>query len=96
MRLALLPVLFALVMLAGCEQTRSGAALGSALDAARRCSHCGWIESKEEILRGAADSHLARLYEYTVRMADGSSSVFREQLPVSWRLGERLVLIGGG
>jgi hypothetical protein len=35
------------------------------------------------------------VYEYTLRKADGSSRVFREELPVSWRLGERLISIGG-
>jgi hypothetical protein len=30
-----------------------------------------------------------------VRMTDGSSSVFRQQLPASWRLGERLSVIAG-
>lgn len=54
---------------------------------ARRCTNCGWIESKREVLPG--------IYEYTVRMGDGSSSVFREALPVSWRLGERLMVIEG-
>jgi hypothetical protein len=34
-------------------------------------------------------------YEYTVRVGDGSSRVFREELPVSWRLGERLIVIDG-
>lgn len=53
-----------------------------ALPAARRCAHCGWIESK----RGT---------EYTVRMTDGSTRVFEEALPASWRLGERLVVIDG-
>jgi hypothetical protein len=28
-------------------------------------------------------------------MRDGSSSVFRETLPTSWRLGERLTVIDG-
>jgi hypothetical protein len=28
-------------------------------------------------------------------MADGSSRVFREQMPVSWRVGERLYYMNG-
>jgi hypothetical protein len=63
--------------------------------AARRCPHCGWIESKRELLPSAADPRAARNYEYTLRMADGSSSVFQEALPASWRLGERLMVIDG-
>lgn len=65
------------------------------INAARRCPRCGWIESKREILPGAAHPRVPMVYEYTARMADGSSSVFREELPVSWRLGERLMFIAG-
>ncbi len=63
--------------------------------AERRCPHCGWIESKREILAGVADPRALMVYGYTVRMADGSSGVFREELPVLWRLGEQLIFIGG-
>lgn len=62
---------------------------------ARRCPHCGWIESKSEILLEVAEPRAARIYEYTMRRADGSSSVFRETLPTTWRLGERVVVIDG-
>lgn len=34
-------------------------------------------------------------YECAVRMAVGSSRIFREQIPVSWRVGERLYYIDG-
>ena len=51
----------------------------------RHCSNCGWIEAKREVT--------PLLYEYTLRMQDGSMSVFQETLPTSWRLGERLMLI---
>jgi hypothetical protein len=61
----------------------------------RRCPQCGWIESKREILASVADPAALAIYEYTVRMGDGTSSVFREELPVSWRLGERLLVIEG-
>lgn len=62
---------------------------------ARRCPHCGWIESKREILPEVADPLVARIYEYTLRRANGSLSVFRETLPATWRLGERVVVIDG-
>lgn len=52
-----------------------------------RCQHCGWIETRREVL--------PQVFEYTVRMADGSSRVFQETLPTSWRLGERLTVIDG-
>jgi hypothetical protein len=62
---------------------------------ARHCPHCGWIESKREILPEVADPLVARIYEYTLRRANGSLSVFRETLPTTWRLGERVVVIDG-
>lgn len=62
---------------------------------ARRCAHCGWIESKREILPEVADPRVPRIYEYTMRRANGSISVFRETLPAAWRLGERVVVIDG-
>jgi hypothetical protein len=63
-----------------------------AMGVLRRCAHCGWIEAKREMPRGAADPHAAAVYEYTVRMTDGSSSVFQQALPASWRVGERLTV----
>jgi hypothetical protein len=42
-----------------------------------------------------ADPAGAAVYEYTLRMPDGSSSLFRETLPASWRLGERVGVIEG-
>jgi hypothetical protein len=60
-----------------------------------RCPHCGWIESKYPIASSVAGPHPLGIYEYTVRMSDGSSRVFRETLPASWRLGERLTHIDG-
>jgi hypothetical protein len=50
-----------------------------------RCASCGWIEAKRELA--------PLLYEYTLRMPDGSMSVFQETLPTSWRVGERIMLI---
>jgi len=59
----------------------------------RRCANCGWIEAKRELLPLLADPQALRVYEYTLRMQDGSMSVFQETLPTSWRLGERVMLI---
>jgi hypothetical protein len=39
--------------------------------------------------------HALETYEYTLSMANGSSSVFQETLPASWRLGERVRVIAG-
>lgn len=66
-----------------------------AVHAVRRCPHCGWIESKRHIASSVADPHSPGIYEYTLRMTDGSSRLFRETLPASWRVGERLTLIDG-
>lgn len=66
-----------------------------AVHAVQRCRRCGSIESKREIPPGAADPHALQNYEYTLRMADGSISVFQEALPASWRLGERVMVIDG-
>jgi hypothetical protein len=59
----------------------------------QRCPHCGWIESKRQIASSVAEPHSLGIYEYTLRMTDGSSRVFRETLPATWRAGERLTLI---
>jgi hypothetical protein len=58
-----------------------------------RCANCGWIEAKQELAPLLADSQGRKVYEYTLRMQDGSTRVFRETLPTSWRLGERVTLI---
>lgn len=62
---------------------------------ALRCPGCGWIEAKREVLPDTAHPGAAKTYEYTLRMRDGSVSLFRETLPTTWRVGERLVLIEG-
>jgi len=58
-----------------------------------RCPNCGWIEAKRELAPLAGDPHAPRIYEYTLRMRDGSMRVFQETLPTSWRVGDRIVLI---
>jgi hypothetical protein len=58
-----------------------------------RCANCGWIEAKHELVPLLADPQALRVYEYTLRMEDGSMSLFRETLPTTWRLGERVILI---
>jgi len=58
-----------------------------------RCPNCGWIEAKRELAPLAGEPQALRIYEYTLRMQDGSMRVFQETLPASWRLGERVMLI---
>ena len=84
-----------LALLSACESSSASVALGSAPDAPRRCTHCGWIESKQQIGLDVADLHAPAIYEYTVRMANGSLRVFREGPAVRWRVGERLMLLAG-
>ncbi|HUQ76706.1 MAG TPA: hypothetical protein VM183_18450 [Burkholderiales bacterium] len=52
-----------------------------------RCPTCGWIEGKREIA--------PQVFEYTLRMGDGSVSVFQETLPTTWHVGERMLVIEG-
>jgi hypothetical protein len=59
------------------------------------CSSCGWIEAKREIVPELVAPHALKIYEYTLRMADGSVSLFQETQPTTWRLGERVMLIEG-
>ena len=58
-----------------------------------RCPNCGWIEAKRELAPLDGEPQALRIYEYTLRMQDGSMRVFQETLPASWRLGERVMLI---
>ena len=62
---------------------------------AGRCPHCGRIQSKRRLDPANVDHFDPPYYEYTVSMADGSGRKFREQLPASWRVGERLYYIDG-
>jgi hypothetical protein len=62
---------------------------------------CGFVESSRPIERFdgasgsaiAANAQSARSYEITVRLRDGSSAVFNEASPRTWRLGSRVIVI---
>ena len=86
-----------LAMLAACESGSGGVARAGPFDSTRdsplRCAHCGWIDSKQEIEADVAHPHAPAIYEYTVRMANGSFRVFRQEGSVRWRVGERLILL---
>lgn len=62
---------------------------------AARCPHCGRILSKRRLDPATVGHFDPPYYEYTVRLADGSGRTFREQMPASWRVGERLYYIDG-
>ena len=97
MRSLLAPALSVLLLavLAACESSNAGVVRASAPDAPPRCTHCGWIESKQEIGLDIAHPHAPLIYEYTVRMADRSLRTFRQETSVRWRVGERLILLAG-
>jgi hypothetical protein len=97
MRRLLAPALSVLLLaaLAACESGSAGIVRVSAPDAPPRCTHCGWIESKQEIGPDVAHPHAPPIYEYTVRMADRSLRTFRQEPSVRWRVGERLILLAG-
>jgi hypothetical protein len=73
------------------------------------CPECGFVESIRHIeSRGnvgvaggvsggaiAASAVTGRDYEVTVRFRDGSTTVFNEATPRTWRLGSRVIVIGG-
>jgi hypothetical protein len=50
------------------------------------CPECGVVESIRQI---------ESAYETTIRFRDGSTTVFNEVTPRTWRLGSRVIVIGG-
>ena len=88
----LLPALLAACQAGSLDSADALAELDPPAVPAGRCANCGWIEAKREIVPLVRERHAVRSYEYTVRMHDGSSSVFQQALPATWRLGERLAV----
>jgi hypothetical protein len=88
----LLPALLAACQAGTLDSGEALAELDPPAVHAGRCANCGWIESKREIVPLVRERHAVRSYEYTVRMVDGSSSVFQQALPATWRLRERLTV----
>jgi hypothetical protein len=88
-----------LAALAACESGSGGVARASASDSTLnsppRCAQCGWIESKQEIGPDVAHPHAPAIYEYTVRMSNGSLRVFRQEHSIRWRVGEQVILFAG-
>ena len=67
-----------------------------------KCAQCGVVSSLREIESGAAKTgltssrdNLGKSYEVTVQMRNGSRHVFRDLAPSMWRVGERMIVIGG-
>ena len=69
----------------------------------RACHECGTIQSMRQIERygdvagdAGSDRALAEKdYEITVRFRDGSTTIFNEATPRSWRSGSRVIVIAG-
>ena len=67
------------------------------------CPECGFVESIRHIESpgGASGSAIVasagtgKDYQITVRFRDGSTTVFNEATPRTWRLGSRVIVIGG-
>jgi hypothetical protein len=79
---------FALIVL--WTPARADAEIKAVARVTSRCPSCGWIESR----RNVPGTGEVQVYEYTLRMTDGSSRVFREALlPRSLR--ERVTYIDG-
>jgi hypothetical protein len=61
------------------------------------CAECGVVESIRQIAGSggaiAANTTTAKGYKITVRLRDGSSTVFNEANPGTWRLGSRVIVI---
>ena len=55
------------------------------------CASCGSVES----IRHTDPATGLPIYEFTVRMRDGSARESSETKPGRWRAGERVLLIGG-
>jgi hypothetical protein len=73
-----------------------------------RCPECGVVESMRQVKPSAdikvaggvsgnpivASTTTTKDYEMTVRFRDGSTTVFNEANPRTWRLGSRVMVIG--
>jgi hypothetical protein len=60
----------------------------------------GDIEDAGNLLRSASSAGATipafeRRYEFTVRLGDGTTTVFTESSPRSWRVGSRVIVIAG-
>lgn len=64
---------------------------GTRTRTAEDCASCGSVES----IRHIDPATGLPVYEFTVRMRDGSARESSESTPGRWRAGERVLLIGG-
>ena len=72
------------------------ASAGVASDAPTRtaCAGCGVVELVREIdTRGEQAAQSTRSYEFTIRFQDGSTRVYNEATPRTWRSGARVMVI---
>jgi hypothetical protein len=67
-------------------------AAASALDVRKHCAGCGFVQSIRHV--GAAGL-LPAAYEFTVRMRDGSVRTSSDASEGRWRVGDRIILVGG-
>ena len=57
-----------------------------------RCPECGVVESMRRIVQ---PGNSPALHEITVRLRDGSTRISSHINPAQWRIGERVIVIGG-
>jgi hypothetical protein len=71
------------------------------VESIRHIESSGNVGAAEGVPGGAPGSAIAasavtrKNYEITVRFRDGSTTVFNEATPRTWRLGSRVIVIGG-
>mgnify|MGYP003382666787 CR=1 FL=1 len=82
-------------MAASCEQCGVVASMREIRQAENDASDSRSKPGLVGVSHKETEVELARRYEVTVRMRDGSRRVFLHAPPANWRAGERLILIGG-
>jgi hypothetical protein len=61
--------------------------------ARQKCDECGVVQSMRTV---EPTKNSAAVYEYTVRLADGSIHVLADSYAANRRVGERIILVGAG
>ena len=65
---------------------------GAQTQARSRCGSCGTVAA---ITRHEPTAARAAFYEFTVRLRDGSTRVSSMASPFTWKVGDKIMLLGG-
>jgi hypothetical protein len=83
----------------GRERARVAVAAPAATSRGRsRCPECGVVQSMRTIEstgEDAPEAVMKTVYEVTVRLRDGTTTVFTAAVPRDWRPGSRVIVIAG-